>query len=268
MNESVLKPPEGPLVVPALAQSQSGGVWFSLTVPTYNEGENLRELIAQVTATLDERYGGRYEIIIVDDNSTDDTQQVMSELMAAYPQLKFMVRTSERGLATAVVRGWQAAAGAVFGVMDGDLQHPVAVLPNLLKAVEDGSDVVVASRYVEHGGVGDWGFMRRMISRIAALMAEVILPEAAGRVKDPGSGYFALKRSVVEGVNLAPKGYKILLEVLARCRVSKVTEVAFEFDTRKRGQTKATMRQFVEYLQQLVELRMSLWLNKRTGDDG
>jgi dolichol-phosphate mannosyltransferase len=263
MTSASLPAPTGDLIVPAAPTADGSSVWFSLVVPTYNESKNMETLVTQVTSHLEPAFAGRYEMIIVDDNSPDGTADLALQLAERFPQLRVMKRVGERGLSTAVIRGWQGARGEVLGVMDGDLQHPTSVLVDLLHAAEAGADVAVASRYVPSGSVGEWGLLRRIMSRGAGSLAGVMLPEAVHNVSDPMSGYFVVRRDVIAGVELKPKGYKILLELLARTLPGKVVEVPFEFALRQHGETKATWRQFTEYLSQLMELRMHLWSSPR-----
>ena len=121
-------------MVPPLAPNT--GIWFSLVVPTYNESQNVEPLVEEVTRVLDEKFAGKYEIIFADDNSPDGTAERVKSVTGRVPQVRLMVRTGKRGLATAVVRGWQVAQGRILGVMDGDLQHPVSVLPAILEKME------------------------------------------------------------------------------------------------------------------------------------
>src|SRR5205823_11524023 len=138
------------------------------------------------------------------------------------------------------VRGWQAANGTVLAVIDADLQHPPEVLAELVKAIRAGSDLAVASRHVEEGGVSDWSLIRRLISRTAQLIGLVLLPEVVGRVNDPMSGYFMLHRRVIAGKHLNPTGYKILIEVMALGNVGTVSEIGYVFRERQEGQSKVS----------------------------
>jgi dolichol-phosphate mannosyltransferase len=120
----------------------------SLIIPTYNEKDNIVPLIERIDRTL---VGYNYEIVLVDDNSRDGTIEAAEGLVSRYP-VKVVVRQGEKGLATAVVHGLQFATGGIIGVMDADLQHPPEVIPALIKALEDGADMAVASRYIPGGG--------------------------------------------------------------------------------------------------------------------
>lgn len=146
-----------------VSQLLEKSVKFSLIVPTYNESKNLAKLVEILTQLLNNYFQENYELIIVDDNSPDLTWQVGLDLMPNYPQLRVMRRQGEKGLSTAVIRGWQASQGEILGVIDGDLQHPPETLIKMLDEMVNGADLVVASRHVEGGGVSDWGFMLSLI---------------------------------------------------------------------------------------------------------
>src|SRR4030042_16167 len=133
----------------------------SLIIPTYNEKDNITPLVERISKALS---GRDYEIILVDDNSTDGTIDIANGLTSRYP-VKLFVRREEKGLATAVIHGIKQASGTIIGVMDADLQHPPEVLPDLLKAMEGGADMVFASRYVEGGGGPDWDLSRKIVYR-------------------------------------------------------------------------------------------------------
>jgi dolichol-phosphate mannosyltransferase len=229
--------------------------YFSLVIPTYNEGRNIVAMLEQLVPLLDQRYADRYEIIVVDDDSPDHTWAVALEAAARLPMVRVMRRQGERGLATAVIRGWQAAQGEVIGVIDGDLQHPPAVLLELLRAIAAGADFAIASRHVEGGGTSDWGLGRRLLSRGAQVLGLVIAPSVVGRVSDPMSGYFLLRRSALAEIELNPKGYKVSLEVLGRGRIDRIAEVGYVFQERQEGESKVTLRQYVDYIHHLLKLR-------------
>lgn len=239
----------------SIGTSSTKPVTFSLIIPTYNESKNLEKLVEVLSQILNSYWKGDYELIIVDDDSPDRTWQVGLELMPHYPQLRVMRRQQEKGLSTAVIRGWQASQGEILGVIDGDLQHPPETLINMLNEMQNGMDLVVASRHVEGGGVSDWGFIRRLLSRGAQMLGLIILPNVIGRVSDPMSGYFMVRRSAIANCLMNPLGYKILIEVLGRGNVDKVAEVGYVFQERKEGESKVTWRQYVDYIMHLLRLR-------------
>jgi dolichol-phosphate mannosyltransferase len=265
-SQTLLAVPLGSLQVPAIAHPPDPGtrafssiahpIKFSLIIPTYNEGKNIRAIVDQLTSLLEPALPGQYELIVVDDDSPDRTWELALNLMPDYPQLRVMRRQEERGLSTAVIRGWQAAAGEVLGVIDGDLQHPPEVLLNLLGAIER-ADLAVASRNADGGGVSDWSPTRRFLSRGAQTLGLILLPQVVGRVSDPMSGYFLVRREAIANCTLNPLGYKILLEVLGRGDIAEVAEVGYVFQERKEGESKVTWRQYVDYLLHLARLRFS-----------
>ena len=250
----LLNPPQGRLCIDDRSPTIIS-IAFSLVVPTYNEAKNVSALVDRITTLLDPIYPSNYEIIIVDDNSPDGTWDVAQSIMPTYPQLRVMRRQTERGLSTAVIRGWQAATGEILGVIDGDLQHPPEVLLGLLAQMKAGADFAIASRHVEGGGCSDWGLLRRMLSRGAQILGLIILPSVVGRVTDPMSGCFMVQRSAISGVVLDPLGYKISLEILGRGRVDRIEEVGYVFQERQEGESKVTRKQYVDYLLHLLKLR-------------
>jgi dolichol-phosphate mannosyltransferase len=237
-----------------LAVESTQPVWVSLVIPTYKERENVGFLIKRVNEVLANRKRS-FEIIIVDDDSPDRTWEVAQALSQECPNLRVIRRINERGLAQAVLTGWQHARGAILGVMDGDLQHPPETLGLLIDALERQTvDIAVASRHVEGGGVSHWNIIRRAISWTATLAATWMLPGTLTTVRDPMSGYFVLRRSVIEGLPLNPKGYKILLEVLGRGQYHRVAEIPYTFVERKRGGSKLGPRQYLEFMTHLALL--------------
>ncbi len=256
-----LTSPTGLYVVPDF--DSANDVNLSLILPTFNESQNIQSAIQQVANTLRDVNGLRFEIIVVDDNSPDLTYQLALDQSLNVPEVRVIRRTTESGLATAVIRGWQAARGDILGVMDADLQHPPAVLAELIRAVLGGADLAVASRHVEKGGVSDWSLIRRIISRTAQLIGLILLPEVVGRVSDPMSGYFMLHRRVIAGKHLNPTGYKILIEVMALGNVGTLSEIGYVFRERQEGQSKVSASVYLQYVQHLLRLRIILLRNSR-----
>lgn len=214
--------------------SQEQSIKLSLIIPTYNEGENIPYLIQLLSQLLDKEIPQQYELIIVDDNSPDKTWEIALDLMPNYPQLRVMRRTEEKGLSTAVIRGWQVAKGQIIGVIDADLQHPPETLLNLWAEIEKGADLAVASRHVEGGGVSDWSGIRRFLSRGAQTLGLIVLPSVIGKVSDPMSGYFLVRRRCLSGCTLSPLGYKILIEVIGREKSVGLGKLAMYFKSARR----------------------------------
>jgi dolichol-phosphate mannosyltransferase len=253
--------PDGPLLVsaqPVIESDASHGLqtlFLSLIIPTYNESQNISKLLKVVSELLDPHFAHQYELIVVDDDSPDLTWQYAYDLGTIYPQIRVVRRQGERGLSSAVVRGWQVARGEILGVIDADLQHPPEILLKLLASMAAGADLAIASRHIEGGGVSDWSFARRFLSRGAQVLGLLILPQVVGRVTDPMSGFFMVRRSAIADIPLKPRGYKILLEVLGRGRITEIAEIGYVFQERAEGSSKVTRRQYLDYLFHLVQLR-------------
>lgn len=264
-NFSLIPVPSGALTILPLSQeiAEDSPFKFSLIIPTYNEGDNVPEIVSILSRLLDSVIPGEYELIVVDDNSPDGTWKIAQDLTSEYPQLRVMRREAEKGLSTAVIRGWQVARGQVFGVIDADLQHPPEILLQLWQEMEQGADLAVASRHVEGGGVSEWSVIRRFLSRGAQMLGLIILPEVIGRLSDPMSGYFMVRRDAIVGKSLSPIGYKILIEVTGRGAIRWIGEVGYVFQERQAGASKVTWKQYIEYIQHLLRLRFDLWPVKR-----
>jgi dolichol-phosphate mannosyltransferase len=248
--------PAGPFVI--APSSGDTGVEVSLVLPTFNEGKNITAVIEQLIPVLDSVENLEYEIIVVDDDSPDRTWEIALGLAERTPQLRVIRRQGERGLSTAVIRGWQIAQGRVLAVMDADLQHPPEVVANLCREMQRGADLGIASRHVEGGGVSDWSLVRRIISRGAQLIGFCLLPEVIGRISDPMSGFFMIRRTSIQDRQLSPLGYKILVEVLGRGKVGWIAEVPYTFRERAEGTSKLTNKIYFEYFQHLFRLRLYL----------
>lgn len=217
----------------------------SVVVPTYNERANVVPVVQRCLSALD---GTETEILVVDDDSEDGTWRVAMDRFDGNDAVRVIRRTRDRGLATAVSRGFRVATNEICTVIDGDLQHPPEMLPILLSAFDDPSvDVAVGSRYTRGGGVDGWSLVRRILSRGATLLARATVPTAR-RLSDPLSGFFAVRRQVVRNVDLDPIGYKILLEVLAKADYGGVVEVPYTFRERESGDSNLTPKQLAKFL--------------------
>ncbi|MBE9118789.1 glycosyltransferase [Lusitaniella coriacea LEGE 07157] len=255
----LLPVPTDPLKISSSTDREDSSIKLSLIIPTFNEKRNIKAIVEKLTYLLNPTLSNRYELIIVDDNSPDRTWEIAQSILPDYPQLRVMRRQEERGLSTAVIRGWQVARGEVLGVIDADLQHPPETLLKLWIQIEQGADLAVASRHVEKGGVSDWSIIRRFLSRGAQVLGLVILPGVVGRVSDPMSGYFLVRRNAILDKVMNPAGYKILIEVLGRGNIRWIGEVGYVFQERQEGESKVTRKQYIEYIQHLLRLRFARW---------
>lgn len=251
----LLATPTGALVIDAGGPA-ARPIKLSIVIPTFNEQKNVGPLVRHLTDLLEEPLEGAYELIVVDDDSPDGTWETARALAKEFPRLRVMRRVGERGLSTAVIRGWQAARGEVLGVIDADLQHPPEVTLSLWREVQHGAELAVASRHVTGGGVSDWSLHRRVLSRGAQLLGLILLPGVLGRVSDPMSGYFMVRRANIAGSRMSPLGYKILIEVIGRGRIDRIGEVGYVFRERTAGESKVTGKLYLDYLRHLVRLRI------------
>jgi len=222
---------------------------ISIVIPTYNERDNITPLVRRIDHVLS-NYD--YKVVFIDDNSSDGTAELAAALSAKYP-VKVIVRQNKRGLASAVVDGLSQVTGQIVGVMDADLQHPPEVIPDLLKEIENGADMVIASRYVRGGAHQGWRLDRRIISKGAIFLAHLLLPSTR-KVSDPISGFFMFKRQIVTNAALKPIGYKILLEILVEGQFQNTAEVPYTFRTRSSGESKMSTRQQIDYLKHIYSL--------------
>lgn len=221
---------------------------LSVIIPTYNEGPNVRGLLDRLAAVRD-RFAEPMEVLIVDDGSPDGTAAVAARQLETTHLGRVISRRGARDLAAAVAEGVRHARGELIGVMDADLSHPPELLPQLVRAVREGCDLAIASRYVPGGGTDGWPPHRRWLSRTANALARPL----AG-VRDATSGFFVCQAAVLQGLGERLSGFKILLEVLASGRAPRVREVPYVFVDRRRGASKLGARPIGAYLAQLTRL--------------
>ncbi len=222
---------------------------ISVVVPTYNESENVGNLVNQIDYAL---RGIEYEIIFVDD-STDDTPEVIRKVMDENQNVRMEHRDTEKGLATAVLLGFSIAGGDYIAVMDADLQHPPTILRSMYAVMETGVDFCVPSRFIPGGNDGGLGPYRKLVSGVARYIGKILLPSLR-KISDPTSGLFMFRRSVIEGADLRPIGWKIMVEVLAMGTYKTVVEIPYKFQARPAGESKLSSKVTVEYLKQIGQL--------------
>lgn len=223
-------------------------------MPTYNEAPNVAELVRRTTAAV---AGIDAEIIFVDD-STDDTPDVVRRVAetASIPVRVIHRAEAVGGLGGAVLEGYRAAAAEVCIVIDGDLQHPPETIPDLYaRYLQGGVDVVIASRYAAGGAARGLADKTRVfVSRASTVLTKAMFPIRLKDTTDPMTGFFLVNRNAIDVASLQPRGFKILLEILAR-KTLRVAEVPFVFADRYAGESKASLRQGVHFLAQLTALR-------------
>jgi len=238
----------------SIAMAPHASTFVSLIVPTYNESMNIQELICRAHRAL-QAVTTQFEIVVVDDRSVDGTAELVLASAQELPNVRLIRRTGARDLSASVMEGWAAARGEVLAVIDADLQHPPEKLTALLDALlRSNADVAVASRHVKGGGVTEWKLHRRAVSWCATVMASFLIPGVLRMVRDPMSGFFALRRRILASAGLHATGYKILLEVLARAPYESLVEIPYVFEERQRGESKLGTRQVWQYLRHVLRL--------------
>jgi dolichol-phosphate mannosyltransferase len=212
----------------------------TIIIPTYNESENIQNLINEILKHVD------VNILVVDDNSPDGTAVVVRKIKDK--RVKLLLRKNKKGLGSAIKDGLLASKGMV-GVMDADFSHPPDVLPEMLRQIED-NDIVVGSRKVKGGGTKKWPFNRKLVSFIATMLAKPLT-----NVKDPVSGFFFIRKQVIDGIKLNEQSCKMCLEILVKGKYNKVKEVPIVFVNRKKGRSKILNKgEFINYLKHLGSL--------------
>lgn len=228
---------------------------IDIVVPAYQESENIKPLIERISDVRDKN-DFDVNVFIVDDNSRDGTEEVVKELGVEWVNL--IVRTSDRGLSSAVLRGFNEGTGDIVLVMDADLSHPAEAIPAMVEKLTGGADFVVGSRYIDGGSTDDnWGFYRWLNSQVATLLARPFV-----NIKDPMSGFFAIFRSqYAQAKALNPIGYKIGLELIVKCECKKVVETPIHFTDRVRGESKLTLSEQLKYIQHVRRLFLFKYAN-------
>ena len=227
-------------------------------IPTLDETGNIDIVLSELTAALSETQY-EYEIVVVDDGSTDGTVEQVREWTKRDPRIRLISRAGERGLAGAVLYGWSQSRANLLGVIDGDLQHPPELLPELLKATEQ-ADIAIASRYARNHGTKGWNPLRAAVSRLSTLVAAPLISKKNLGVTDPMSGFFVIHRRCIEGLTFQTTGFKLLLEILVRGRIRTAQEIPYHFGLRRAGRSKANATVAFHYLHLLGRLSRDLVL--------
>ncbi len=224
---------------------------LTVVTPTFNEAGNVERFLRSVSEVL---RGIEHEIVIVDDDSPDQTWRVAQEFCGAYPGLRVLRRQAKRSLSGSVMDGFSNATGNVVACIDADLQHDPSILPKMLAELRAGADLAIGCRYMPGGGTTNWNWVRRWQSWMATRLAQAYL---GLRLRDPMSGYFLMWRMDFLRIKrqLSAQGFKILIEIAARLQAPRIVEVPYVFGPRLAGTSKLTAAVAFDYLAQLRRLR-------------
>jgi dolichol-phosphate mannosyltransferase len=237
-------------------EERNSGLKLAIVIPTRCEVDNIRRLLTRIKDNVDP-LAISYELIVVDDDSNDGTERVVQELSDKDSRIRLLIRKKSRGLAGAVIHGWQNTDADILGVIDADLQHPPEVLPRLLNKIQSGADIAIGTRYASTNCQHSWSTFRGLVSQLATRMAAP-LQKPDIPVSDPMSGFFVVRRACIQSVKLQPTGFKLLLEILVKGNIQSVAEVPFTFGQRCAGRSKASLPVMIDYLSLLVRL----WMRK------
>ena len=258
-----------------------GIVDVSIIVPTYNESHNIISLLESIQSNVPRSLLS--EIVVVDDNSPDKTGEMAeayfeetdrkstnqlttmrqptslrlddsSALDSSNCDFRVIHRPEKKGLVSAILEGVRSSKGQIIRVMDADFSHSPSLIPKMVNELMNTDvDIVVASRYVEGGRIRGWPLKRRLISKGAVKIAQYGLP-IKKEVKDPMSGFFALKRKVLDDIKIDSAGYKILLEILVKANNARVKEIPYTFTNRTLGKSKLDNTVVWDYIKALYHL--------------
>ncbi len=236
----------------SLAQdAAAASVELTVIVPTRNERDNIAPLVEKLERALQ---GRNWEVVFVDDDSPDGTAAAVRAIARANPRVRCLQRIGRRGLSSACIEGVLSSAAPFVAVIDADMQHDERLLPRMLdKAKAEDLDIVVGSRHVEGGGLGDWAESRKKISSLATRLAQLVVP---GELTDPMSGFFLMRRGAFDVAvrHLSGRGFKILLDLFASSpHPLRFAELPYQFGLRQAGESKLDTLVALEYLNLLLE---------------
>jgi dolichol-phosphate mannosyltransferase len=250
--ERLLDSPSEPMYPGGPAALAVGGApELVVVIPTLNERDNVPLIVERLNRVL---AGIVWEAIFVDDDSPDGTADAVRALARRQGNIRCLQRLGRRGLASACIEGILASAAPYAAVMDGDLQHDESLLPAMLAQIkEERLDIVIASRHVGNGGVGDWERSRVMISDVATRLGRLVMK---ADLSDPMSGFFMIKREAFSAAmrSLSGQGFKILLDLFASApRPLAFAEIPLKFRPRLHGESKLDAMVAWEYLMLLLQ---------------
>ncbi len=227
----------------------------SIIVPTYNESQNIVGILKSIRESIPK--GIYTETIVVDDNSPDGTGKIVEDYISSIKKIAentidVIHRKAKNGLASAILKGIQNAKGETIVVMDSDFSHPPQIIPKMIEAFKQYQcDLVVASRYITGGNIQGWTTKRKLMSKIATVIAKKGL---GIKIKDPMSGFFAFKKNIIKELNFDALGYKFLLEILVKTKGINIKEIPYCFENRKFGSSKVDSSTVIDYFKSVWKL--------------
>jgi len=235
----------------SIERTQGQTAELTVVVPTFNERDNVLEVVQRLDSCL---RGYAWEAIFVDDDSPDGTADRIREMGRQDRRIRCIQRIGRRGLSSACTEGMLASSAPYLAVMDADCQHDETALPRMVELLKAGeADIVVGSRYVDGGGIGNWNASRAKMSRFATRLSRLVIKQD---LSDPMSGFFAFRGDVLNPAvrNLSNLGFKILLDLLASSpRPLRLKEVPYEFRNRHAGESKLDNQAMWDYLMLLLD---------------
>lgn len=220
----------------------------SIIIPVYKEGQNIAPLLERICESMK---GYQYEVIIVDDNSEDETSDICQNYSKKMP-VQCLIRYENRDLSSAVIHGFNHARGKYLICMDGDLSHQPEAIPTLLDLLGQGQQMVFGSRFKDGSEISsNFKWYRKGLSHIATLFIQPLV-----RLSDPLSGFFAIQRQTYLQTrsNIKTRGFKIGLEILVRSTNNSYIETPIIFDKRHKGQSKLNLKIHIQFIEQLIKL--------------
>jgi len=228
---------------------------ISIIIPTYNESQNIIGILKSIRANIPK--GIYTETIVVDDNSPDGTGKIVEDYIYSIKKIAentidVIHRKAKNGLSSAILNGIQNAKGETIVVMDSDFSHPPQIIPKMIETLKQYQcDLVVASRYITGGNIQGWTTKRKLMSKIATIIAKKGL---GVKTKDPMSGFFAFKKNIIKELNFDTLGYKFLLEILVKTKGINIKEIPYTFENRKFGSSKLDSSTVIDYFKSVWKL--------------
>jgi len=230
----------------------------SIIIPTYNESQNILNVLKSIGDIIPKNI--LTEAIVVDDNSPDGTGKIVEDYLknvkkiAGYT-IDIIHRTTKNGLSSAILSGIQRATGDTIVVMDSDLSHPPKIILKMIETLKQYQcDMVIASRYITGGQINGWNKKRKILSKVATMIAKKGL---GVKTNDPMSGFFAFRKGILKGLNFDAIGFKILLEILVKKRELNIKEIPYTFQNRKFGSSKLDFSTILDYFKSVWKLYRS-----------